>query len=218
MYESWQHDHAGADVDLMSGTQFENCLAAMFVRLGYEVSLTETYDYGADLIVVKDGIRTAVQAKRRDGAVGERAVRDVHAARSSYHCHNAHVITNGEILPRARKQAEQCGVSLLDRSQLMRLLQMAGLIETPRLLPPPLCRRCQIPLVERHSRHGPFWGCANYPRGCHGKAQFHWSLVISAPASRAPQVPAPPPAPPPALAPVLAAPRRTGLLARFRAG
>jgi HJR/Mrr/RecB family endonuclease len=38
----------------------------MFHLLGYAVELMEYYDHGADLLLTKDGARTAVQAKRME--------------------------------------------------------------------------------------------------------------------------------------------------------
>ena len=101
----WLAEHAGADVDVMTGTQFESCLATMFTFLGYAVEITETYDFGADLIVTKDGIRSAVQAKRQEKRMGEHAVQQAVTGRVSYQCDTATVVTNAEIQPRARALA-----------------------------------------------------------------------------------------------------------------
>src|SRR3954453_21393982 len=51
------------DIDRMSGEDFELYLEVLFERLGYEPDTTERYDKAADLILKKEGIRTAVQAK-----------------------------------------------------------------------------------------------------------------------------------------------------------
>jgi Restriction endonuclease len=174
----WLADHAGADVDAMTGTQFESCLAVVFTRLGYAVELTETYDFGADLIVSKDGIRSAVQAKRQEKRMGEHAVQQAVAGRAYYRCELASVVTNAEIQPRARTLADIAGVSIMDRVHLTRMLQMAEMLDSPRLLPAPQCARCDIPLVARSGRYGPFWGCENYPHGCRVKAQHRYSLLL----------------------------------------
>src|SRR4051794_5502750 len=49
-------------IDRMSGQAFEEYLEVLFDRLGYVAIPTERYDKGADLILVKEGVRTAVQA------------------------------------------------------------------------------------------------------------------------------------------------------------
>lgn len=176
---SWLVEHAGADVDAMTGRQFEWCLAVMFTRLDYEVELTETYDFGADLIVIRDGVRSAVQAKRQEKKLGQHAVQQAVTGRAYYECHTASVVTTAEVQPRVRALAGKTGVSILDRQHLTRMLQMAGIVSSPQLLPAPQCSRCRTPLVARSGRHGPFWGCANYPRGCRVSAQYRYSLIIA---------------------------------------
>ena len=54
-----------ADVDSMSGPQFEAYLAPLFRHEGYEVRRTgRAGDQGCDLLLEKDGHRIACQAKR----------------------------------------------------------------------------------------------------------------------------------------------------------
>jgi len=57
---------SGVDiVDKMKGKEFEEFLLVHFKNMGYSGYLTpDTNDYGADLIIKKDGQVTAVQAKR----------------------------------------------------------------------------------------------------------------------------------------------------------
>jgi hypothetical protein len=191
--DAWRLAHVGADVDTLTGIDFEHCIGAMFVRLGYQVQFTETFDFGADLLVTKDGNRTAVQAKRQESPVGERAFQQVLAGRIHYQCDSAAVVTNSELMPRARRLAAECGVSIMERPHLTRMLEMAAMLESPRLLDPPLCSRCGIRLVNRSGRYGPFWGCANFPRGCHSRAELRYSLILSLPPSQAATAPIPDP-------------------------
>jgi restriction system protein len=191
--DAWRLAHVGADVDNLTGIDFEHCIGAMFVRLGYQVQFTETFDFGADLLVMEDGNRTAVQAKRQESPVGERAFQQVLAGRIHYQCDSAAVVTNSELMPRARRLAAECGVSIMERPHLTRMLEMAAMLESPRLLDPPLCSRCGIPLVKRSGRYGPFWGCANFPRGCHSRAELRKSLILSSPPSQAATAPIPGP-------------------------
>jgi len=174
----WLAEHAGNDIDSMPGIEFERCLAVMFARLGYEVEFTEAFDFGADLLVFKDGVRTAVQAKRQAKKVGDHAVQQAIAGRDYYKCHTASVVTTAGVQPRVRTLAGKTGVSILDRQHLTRMLQMARMVESPELLPAPDCSRCRTPLVRRTGAYGPFWGCVNYPRGCRMNEQFRYSLVV----------------------------------------
>jgi restriction system protein len=65
------------EIDKMSGEQFETCLKFHFRVLGYKVDTTAySHDYGADLILQKDGEVTIVQAKRYNGKVGIKAVQE----------------------------------------------------------------------------------------------------------------------------------------------
>lgn len=193
----WLLEHGGSDVDTMTGAQFERCLAVMFTRLGYHVELTETYDFGADLIVTRDASRSAVQAKRQKTWVGDHAVQQAVTGRLYYQCHTASVVTTAEVQARARNVAAKAGVLIVDRGELTRLLQMAEMVQSPQLLSAPLCRRCVIQLTERRSRHGPFWGCANYPQGCRSTARYRYSLIIAQPAAAEPTLTVLQPPPPP---------------------
>src|SRR5215218_9992205 len=47
------------DIDRMSREQFEEYLEVLFERLGYVAYPTERFDKGADLILAKEGVRTA---------------------------------------------------------------------------------------------------------------------------------------------------------------
>lgn len=75
------------EIDQMNGKQFEERLAAHFRQQGYRVDVTPYQsDFGADLIIDRDGVRTAVQAKRWKGNVGVGAVQEIVAAKGHYKC------------------------------------------------------------------------------------------------------------------------------------
>ncbi len=108
------------DIDHMDGRQFEERLAAHFRQQGYRVDLTPYQgDFGADLIVERDGLRTAVQAKRYSGNVGVGAVQEIVSARGYYHCQQAMVVTNSSFTQAARQLAVANGVTLWDRNGLI---------------------------------------------------------------------------------------------------
>ncbi len=56
-------------------------------------------DFGADLVLSKDGVDTVVQAKRWNMVVGIEAVQQIVAAKQYYGARNAMVITNSEYTP-----------------------------------------------------------------------------------------------------------------------
>ncbi|RMG07212.1 MAG: restriction endonuclease [Cyanobacteria bacterium J055] len=113
-------------VDRMSGEQFEEFLAECFQRLGYTANTTpKTNDFGADLILIKDGRKTVVQAKRYQGKVGNSAVQEVVAAVRYYEANNAIVATNSQFTPNARELARANNVQLWEREQLIDLILRA---------------------------------------------------------------------------------------------
>lgn len=113
-----------SNIDRMSGVEFEGYLEVLFQRLGYQrVERTEYYDYGADLIAYKDGVKTAIQAKRSAGKVGVAAVQQVVAAKAKYRCSHAVVVTNGEYTRQARHLAMANDVELWDRKALAEQIQ-----------------------------------------------------------------------------------------------
>ncbi len=106
-------------IDKMSGTDFEQYLKQLYEKLGYKVRLTPgTMDFGADLLLEKDGIKTALQAKRYKSTVGEAAVQQVIAAKNYYHCDKAAVVTNSRYTNAAKKLAKETKVILIDRYHL----------------------------------------------------------------------------------------------------
>ncbi len=120
--------HSGIDeIDRMSGAEFERRLAVLFRRLGYraEVVGSTRGDYGADLVLEKDGRRTVVQAKRWKKRVGLRAVQEVAAARSYYGADGAMVVTNSRFTRQAWDLAARTDVSLRDRDTLVATLLQA---------------------------------------------------------------------------------------------
>ena len=116
------------DIDLMDGSTFEQYLATMFKRLGYRVELVGSArgDYGGDLVIRKDDIKTIVQAKRYQGKkVGIKAVQEAHTARAMYECAEAMVVTNSVFSQQAQKTARATGVRLWDRDELIKHLLKA---------------------------------------------------------------------------------------------
>jgi len=104
----------------MSGPQFEDYLVLLFRKAGYHVQPTPlSGDYGADLILTNNGIRTVVQAKRYSGSVGLQAVQEVATARHHYGASQAIVITNSYFTQQAVALAKSSGVHLWDRAVLI---------------------------------------------------------------------------------------------------
>lgn len=116
------------EIDKMSGEEFEERLKILFSNLGYKTERTSTGhikpDYGADLIIEKDGVKAAVQAKRYGKeSVGEDAVRSAFSAKNLYQCSESMVVTTGKYTNMAKVLAKSDNVKLVDRNELVNLLQ-----------------------------------------------------------------------------------------------
>jgi len=109
----------------MTGANFENFLIKVFEERGYFVERTgRVGDQGVDLIVDREGSRVAIQAKGYPGTqVGNAAVQQVHAGMSFYRCQATAVITNSQFTPSARALAESTGCKLIDKSQILDLIE-----------------------------------------------------------------------------------------------
>jgi len=128
LYELRRLSESGiADVDRMDGTTFERFLTTLFRRLGYGVEHTgRRGDYGADLVVTKDGRRIAVQAKRWSKTVGVKAVQEAVASKGMYECVEALVVANRAFTHQARTLARANDVVLWDRNVLVAKLISVG--------------------------------------------------------------------------------------------
>lgn len=111
------------DIDIMDGKTFEKYLEALFKKLGYKVERTRYVgDYGADLVVRKNGIKTVIQAKRYKKNVGVKAIQEAVAAKGYYSCEKAMVVTNSLYTKQAVELARRNDVQLWDRNDLVKAL------------------------------------------------------------------------------------------------
>lgn len=111
-------------VDEMRGEAFEEFLLVHFKSQGYEGYMTpRTDDYGADLVLEKDGRRIVVQAKRWKNVVGIEAVQQVVSAVKHYDAHKGMVITNSNFTENAYKLANSNGIELWDRQKLFEFMK-----------------------------------------------------------------------------------------------
>lgn len=164
------------EVDTMSGTEFENFLLAHFEKQGYKGSTTQaSNDFGADLVLKKDGELIVIQAKRHKGKIGIKAVQEVSGAINFYSATKGIVVTNNYFTPAAVKLAEASKIELWDRKSLSVMIK--AYMKDKRLSDDDLnaneqsgvdghqmCPRCNSNLVERKGQYGNFYGCSNFPK------------------------------------------------------
>jgi restriction system protein len=124
--DAWQqaYGHAKAgELDLLGGEEFEYFLAGLYRAQGYAAEHTAvTGDYGADLILSKDGQRICVQAKRYAGSVGVAAVQEALSGKAYYQCDAAWVVTTGTFTTNAIELAKKSGVKMIGRSDIGNLM------------------------------------------------------------------------------------------------
>lgn len=112
------------EVDQMQGEEFEHYTAALFENLGYHVKMTVvTGDFGVDLVVTKDGVKTAVQCKRYTGAIGVEAIQQAHTGMAHYRCQRSLVITSSTFTRQAIILAQSSRCILVDRGMLADMLR-----------------------------------------------------------------------------------------------
>jgi restriction system protein len=165
------------DIDKMDGFQFEVYLKSLFKELGYKTKVTKnTSDFGADLILEKNGKKTVVQAKRYKykNNVGLEAVQQVYTAIPYYKANRACVITNSQYTKNAKVLAGVCNVELIDRRKLINLISKINPSVTPerikKTVPPKKrkCPKCSNSLVIRYNKKGDeFFGCSDFPNCKH---------------------------------------------------
>lgn len=108
-----------ANIDSMTGIEFEQYLQKLLANQGYSVYVTQASgDLGVDLIASRDGDKIAVQAKRYNTRVTRRAISDAIAGMYHYDCNEAMVITNNYFSPGAVALAQSTECILVDRDTL----------------------------------------------------------------------------------------------------
>jgi len=162
-----------ADIDKMDGIQFEQYLGHLFKARGYQVQVTQASgDFGADLLIEKEGTRIAIQAKRYSSSVGLKAVQEVAAAKAHYQAAEAWVITNSKYTEQAKQLASSNGIKLFSRNDLVDMIVQMNpgsvpsakqvIAENP--TETKLCGRCGKNMVLRKGPKGPFYGCSGFPK------------------------------------------------------
>ncbi|KGE17583.1 restriction endonuclease [Paenibacillus wynnii] len=167
-----------ADIDKMEGIQFEQYLGHLFRAQGYKTEVTKAAgDYGADLILQKDGKKIVVQAKRYSKNVGIKAVQEAQASIAHYGAVEAWVVSNSDYTTAAYELAKSNHVKLINREALIEII----LAMNPGTAPAPkaviaatpvdemTCPKCGSTLVLRNSTRGQFYGCSSFPKCRHIK-------------------------------------------------
>lgn len=117
-------------IDEMDGLEFEIFIAEVFKLKGYNVETTKrSGDFGVDLIVSKNNIKSALQIKRYSENVGITAIQEIVSGTTYYSCDNSMVVTNSYFTSAAQELGTKLGVFLINRDKLIQLLK--SLIDLP---------------------------------------------------------------------------------------
>lgn len=122
LHQGWLARFAGItplELDALSGVEFEEWLAGVFRLQGFQVSTTpSTGDFGVDLVLIRDGRKIAVQAKRYKGDVGVAAIQEVSAGCAYYQCDEAWVVTTSGFTPSALRMGGKLKIQVKGRDQV----------------------------------------------------------------------------------------------------
>ncbi len=111
------------EIDLMTGKEFEQYISLCCRKIGYLTELTpDSQDYGADIILYKNNIKTIVQTKRWKNKVGVRAIQETIAAKQYYKAERGMVITNSFFTKNAINLAESDKIVTWDRDKLINFI------------------------------------------------------------------------------------------------
>lgn len=111
-------------LDSMEGHKFEYAVADLLLHNGWrDVEVTKgSGDYGIDILARRGSTTYAIQCKRYNKAVSLRAVQEANSGADYYHCQAAAVITNNIFTQNAVNLANENGVRLYDRNDLILLI------------------------------------------------------------------------------------------------
>ena len=106
-------------------TQFEDEIARMFTRLGYDVTQTSySNDYGRDVIMLKDGKKYLVECKcyAVGGSSGRPVLQKLHSAMVTDGADGGFFVTTGGFSDPAREFAKANKIELIGPDALVRLM------------------------------------------------------------------------------------------------
>lgn len=157
--------------------QFEKLVALVYRKLGYTVTRRggANPDGGIDLIIEKDGQRSAVQCKQwKSWNVGVKAVREFLGALTDAGISNGVFITLCGYTGDAKQLAEKHGIEIVNEAGLAKMIEDTDAKFDPETLAilrdtRKFCPKCEAEMVLRTATKGQgagskFWGCSAYPK------------------------------------------------------
>jgi restriction system protein len=172
-----RRQRALSDLAALGRQQFEEVIADAFRRHGYgvrEVGGRGRADGGVDLVLVRAGETTVVQAKHwRSDRVGVQLIRELYGVQRARHAERSMFVAIGADTPPTSSISRRRSGTLVDGDELLRVIG-AGLVGGPLVLPAaaptsaPLCPACGGDMVRRTARRGPGAGEEFFGRAVSG--------------------------------------------------
>lgn len=157
--------------------QFEKVVALVYRKLGYSVTRCggANPDGGIDLIIEKDGQRSAVQCKQwKTWKVGVKSVREFLGALTHAKIQKGIFITLNGYSGDAKRLADEHGIEIVNQTGLARMLESTDAKFDPEMLSilndkRKFCPKCEREMLLRTAKKGlgvgrQFWGCSAYPK------------------------------------------------------
>lgn len=157
--------------------QFEKLVALVYRKSGCVVTRRggANADGGIDLVIEKDGQRSAVQCKQwKTWNVGVKAVREFLGALTDAGIQKGVFITLCGYTDEAKQLADKHGIEIVNEVSLARMIEATGAQFDPEVLAilkdtRKFCPRCENEMVLRTATKGlgagqKFWGCSTYPK------------------------------------------------------
>ena len=156
--------------------QFEKFIALMYRRLGYTVTRRggANPDGGIDLVIEKDGQRSAVQCKKwKSWNIGVKTVREFLGALTDAQIQKGIFVTLCGYTGEAKQLADKHGIEIVNEKGLAGMIESAGISSDPEALAllhdtKKFCPKCENEMILRTAKKGTgagqkFWGCSTYP-------------------------------------------------------
>lgn len=126
--EKWKEYKYGISQNFMnmSPFQFEEFIAKLFRKMGYDAHATnKTGDYGIDVIAKKDGKKIAIQCKQNQigNNVGNVTIQNTLGSMWKIKAEKSIIITTSDFTTKAEEQAKEAPIELWDGRYLKKLVR-----------------------------------------------------------------------------------------------
>jgi HJR/Mrr/RecB family endonuclease len=126
--EKWRSDREIlAGLRKMDPSEFEEYVAGLFSKLGYQTEVTGgSGDGGIDVIARKNGVENYIQCKKYKNKVGPSMVRDFYGAMADHLAKGkGFLVTTGYFTPEDEMFAEDKPIELIDGNRLVEYIKLS---------------------------------------------------------------------------------------------